>query len=306
MTKFELQKALEYINKILESHYKVQDFFRYDTYEVPDAHSLKEAMRKKFTENLKSKVEEQIKTSSYFINSFRTKLHDRINEAKDITAVLNHFSKLELTEMESKGFPVVAAWRAYPLYKDDPNTQKFLKYLVEKVDDHIKKDPLSFYMRYYENMSLIEFLNHKTWGFDEIKIMEMELLDTVDRKEVEGLIFGNHPQIKNHLDLSLLSGSTILLNKDDARISEHFESKTLLSFFNDTIVNLNLMIDDSKEKLFRKRYKNKEWLENYIRCLELDQFYAAVAINNLEDFENEFIKEYKFISYKKGDVVDKK
>lgn len=295
MTIIEFQQALTYINKKIYEQHGTENFFQFTDLYIPDAFEVE----KKVLESLHDRCYEKIKEKpASFKDELKTIMLWRLQEGKDITVILAHFTKNEMIEMEQKGFPVLAAWRGKPLDFNNPKTAEMLRWLEEKILWNIENNFAEFLMtRIRKFVSKVEYAQNKLagFGFDEIKCIEIEVINKIDKKKQKGLLFGTHKDLKQHLPMTF-TGSLITTVQID-NVAQHIENMTLGDFFIRVNNTLYAMLGHMGNAV--KHSVDVEWTKNYIECLQRDKQYLDIAMIELENFQQEYILSGKTFSWQK-------
>lgn len=295
MTIFEFNQALTYINKKIYEQHGTEDFFKFTDLEIPDATEVEREMLKALNQRCYEKIKEKPPS---FKDEFKTVILWRLQEARDITVVLSHFTKNEMIEMEQKGFPILAAWRGFPLDFTNPKTAEMVRYLESKILWNIDNNFAEFLMtRIRKFVSRIDYAQNTLvgFGFDEIKCIEIEVINKVEKHKQKGLLFGTHKDLKQNLPMSF-NGLLITSVKID-NVAQHLENMTLGDFFTRVNNSLYAMLGHMGNAL--KHSVDKDWTQNYIECLQRDKFYLDIAMVELENFQQEYILSGKQFSWQK-------
>lgn len=295
MTIFELNQALTYINKKIYEQHGTEDFFKFTDLEIPDANEVEREMLEALHRRCYEKILEK---PASFKEDFKIAILWRLNEAKDITVVLSHFTKAEMVEMEQLGFPILNAWRGYPLDFNNPKTAEMVKWLEAKIIWHIDNRFAEFLMtRMRKFVSKIDYAQNTLvgFGFDEIKCLEIEIINKVNKQKHKGLLFGTHKDLKQNLPMTF-NGLLITSVKLD-NVAQHLEDMSLGEFFERVRNSLYTMLGHMDNAM--KHSVDKEWTRNYIECLQRDKFYLDIAMIELEKFQNEYILSGKTFSWQK-------
>lgn len=295
MTIVEFNQALAYINKKIYSIHGAEDFFKFTELEIPDQDELDKLMLEALHDRCYQKILERPPS---FKEEFKTVILWRLHDAKDITVVLSHFTDEEMKEMEKKEFPIIDAWRAKPLDFNNPKTAEMVRYIESKILWHIDNNFAEFLMtRIRKFVSRIDYAQNSLvgFGFDEIKCLEIEILNKVNKKKQQGLIFGNHKDLKQNLPMTF-SGQLITSVEID-NVAQHISSMSLGQFFTKVRNNLYVMLGHMSNAV--KHSVDKEWTKNYVDCLNRDREYLDVAMVELEEFQKEYILSGKTFSWQK-------
>lgn len=295
LTTFEFTQALNYINKKIYEQHGTEDFFKFTDLDVPDANEVEKKMLEALHQRCYEKILERPPS---FKEDFKIAILWRLNDAKDITVVLAHFTKAEMVEMEQKGFPILEAWRGFPLNFNNPKTTEMVRWLEAKILWHIDNNFAEFVMtRMRKFVSRLDYAQNTLvgFGFDEIKCIEIEIINKIDKQKQKGLLFGTHKDLKQNLPMTF-NGLLITSVKMD-NVAQHLEDMSLGEFFTRVRNSLYTMLGHMDNAL--KHSVDKDWTRNYIECLQRDKFYLDIAMIELENFQNEYILSGKTFSWQK-------
>lgn len=262
---------------------------------MPDAIEVEREMLKALNKRCYEKIMEKPPS---FKDEFKTVILWRLQDAKDISVVLSHFSKNEMIEMEQKGFPIIPAWRGFPLDFNNPKTSEMLNYLESKILYYIENEFAEFLMRRIRKfVSRLDYAQNTLvgFGFDEIKCVEIEVINKIEKHKQKGLLFGTHKDLKQNVPMSF-NGMLITSVQID-NVAQHIENMTLGDFFTRVNSSLYLMLSHMDNAI--KHSVDKEWTKNYIECLKRDKFYLDIAMIELENFQQEYILSGKQFSWQK-------
>lgn len=293
MTIYEFNQALTYINKKIYEQHGAEDFFKFTDLEIPNAVEVEQKMLEALHQRCYQKILERPPS---FKDEFKTVILWRLNDAKDISVVLSHFTKAETIEMELKGFPVMNAWRGFPLDFNNPKTAEMVRWIESKILEHIDNNFAEFLMtRMRRFTSKIDYAQNTLigFGFDEIKCLEIEIINKVEKQKQKGLVFGTHKDLKQNLPMSF--NGLLITSVQVDNVAQHIESMSLGEFFENIRNSLYIMLGHMDNAL--KHSVDKEWTRNYIECLQRDKFYLDIAMIELENFQNEYILSGKSFSW---------
>lgn len=296
MTIFEFNQALDYINKKIYAQHGTEDFFKFTDLEIPDAVEMEKAMLEALHQRCYQKILERPPS---FKEEFKTAILWRLNDARDITIVLAHFTKAEMVEMEQKGFPIINAWRGFSLDFNNPKTAEMVRWIESKILWHIDNDFAEFLMtRMRKFVSRIDYAQNQLigFGFDEIKCLEIEIINKIEKYKQRGLLFGTHKDLKQNLPMSF--NGLLITSVQVDNVAQHIENMSLGQFFENVRNGLYTMLGHMDNAV--KHSVDKEWTRNYIECLQRDKFYLDIAMIELVNFQNEYILSGKTFSWMKN------
>lgn len=281
LTKKELLRAFDYINKRIEEVGGPPNFFTFGKVIVPDIKELEKKKRAYFLNETRKNL--NLKNLKKYMREVEEALCSRIAIGIDLTIVLRYFTEEEKEIMRNKGYPVDWARSGgnMQIFQD------FLNYLDSKVKKYCRnKDTfIDFIMRFYASFSTIDLLN--LFPFDKVKKKELELIASVKTEETTGISFGTNTDFKNNFQVKSRSSEIILpedhFNSLTTSSSNYIEDTTLFDLFN----NLSSLcyMQRAERDYFVSISEDKEWANRYFDFKEKDYFYLEIAINSLDGYQ---------------------